>query len=202
MPHANLCPQIERNAQFKNTSVLARFKHAVDLERWYSVRQPLACQSACWKRQQVWVCVSALLSLCRKGGRQQLVFGVHHQIFSMTVCIPTFIRKPGNTSFMNWGCDSPCPLQSHKSVGQEEKTPINISMFGRTVSGTNGNLCWDKRGPFLGETGTRPRTNRPFSVEFHSKIAILSRLSLGRWDDCPNQANPEIPFSESKNSHF
>ena len=38
-----------------------------------------------------------------------------------------------------------------------------------------------------------PGTNRPFSAQFHSKIAILSRLSLGRggvrpWDDCPTRA--------------
>ena len=59
----------------------------------------------------------------------------------------------------------------------------------------------DKQEPSLGQTGTRPRdklgpvpgTHRPFSVEFHSKIAILSRLSLGRvpvcpWDDCPARA--------------
>ena len=58
------------------------------------------------------------------------------------------------------------------------------------MSGTNGNLPWDKRDPSLGQTGTRPGTNWPFSVEFHSKIAILSLLSLVRipvcpWDDCP-----------------
>ena len=59
----------------------------------------------------------------------------------------------------------------------------------------------DNHEPSLGQTGTRPwdkvgpvpRTNRPFSVEFHSKIAILSGLSLGRvgvrpWDDCPARA--------------
>ena len=51
----------------------------------------------------------------------------------------------------------------------------------------------DKQEPSLGQTGPVPGTNRPFSVEFHSKIAILSRLSLGRvpvcpWDDCPARA--------------
>ena len=59
----------------------------------------------------------------------------------------------------------------------------------------------DKWDPSPGQNGTRPRdkmgpvpgTNRPFSVQFHSKIAILSRLSLGRvgvrpWDDCPARA--------------
>ena len=39
--------------------------------------------------------------------------------------------------------------------------------------GTNGSRPWDKPGPV-------PETNRPFSVEFHRKIGILSRLSLGR----------------------
>ena len=43
----------------------------------------------------------------------------------------------------------------------------------------------DKPGPV-------PWTNRPFAVEFHIKIAILSRLSLGRegvrpWNDCPQK---------------
>ena len=48
-------------------------------------------------------------------------------------------------------------------------------LLGGTVSGTNRNLLWDKRDPFLGQTGT-PGTTRPFPVQFHSKIAILSRL--------------------------
>ena len=44
-----------------------------------------------------------------------------------------------------------------------------------------------------GTKETRPRDKGPFSVEFQSKIAILSRLSLGRvlvcpWDDCPARA--------------
>ena len=55
-----------------------------------------------------------------------------------------------------------------------------------TVSGTNGTPPWDKLGPV-------PGTNRLFSVEFHSKISILSRLSPGRVgvrprDDCPARA--------------
>ena len=54
------------------------------------------------------------------------------------------------------------------------------------VPGTNGPPPRDKMGPV-------PGINRPFSVEFHSRIAILSRLSLGRvavrpWDDCPARA--------------
>ena len=54
------------------------------------------------------------------------------------------------------------------------------------MSGTNRNRPWDKMGPV-------PGTNRPFSVDFHSKIAMKSRLSLGRvgvrpWDDCPARA--------------
>ena len=66
--------------------------------------------------------------------------------------------------------------------GQEK----NINIFGGTVCGTNRNRSWDKPGPV-------PGTNRPFSVELHSTIAILSRLSLGRvgdrpWDDCPANA--------------
>ena len=71
---------------------------------------------------------------------------------------------------------------------------VNINISGRDV-------VRDKRDPSLGQTGTRPwdkpgpvpGTNRPFSVEFHSKIAILSHLSLGRvlvcpWDVCPARA--------------
>ena len=54
------------------------------------------------------------------------------------------------------------------------------------VFGTNRNRPWDKPGPVHG-------TYRPLSLEFHSKNAILSRLSLGRvgvrpWDDCPSRA--------------
>ena len=78
------------------------------------------------------------------------------------------------------------------------RKPININILGGTVSGTNGT-------PSLGQTGPRPwdklgpvpGTNRPFSVYFHSKIAILSRLSLGLvgvcpWDDCPARAVRKI----------
>ena len=59
--------------------------------------------------------------------------------------------------------------------------------------GTNRNRPCNKRGPSLQQTGPVPGTNRPRSVEFHSKIGILSRLSLGRvgvrpWDICPARA--------------
>ena len=43
-------------------------------------------------------------------------------------------------------------LQSGK-----KKASINIDILGGTVSGTIGNLHWDKRDPFLGQTGTCPR---------------------------------------------
>ena len=61
------------------------------------------------------------------------------------------------------------------------------------VSGTNRNRPWDKRDPARDKLGPVPGTNQPFSVEFHGKTAILSRLSLGRvgvrpWDDCPARA--------------
>ena len=78
-------------------------------------------------------------------------------------------------------------------IGQEKK-PININIFGGTVSGTNRNRPWDKWDPSpRDKMGPVPGTNRPFSVDFHSKSAILSRLSLGRvgvrpWDDCPTRA--------------
>ena len=76
------------------------------------------------------------------------------------------------------------PLRPPQPSGK--KKPINIDILGGTVFGTNGDPSWDKLGPV-------PGTNRPFSVLFHSKIAILSRLSLGRvgvrsWDDCPAKA--------------
>ena len=50
-------------------------------------------------------------------------------------------------------------------------------------------MCGTNRG----QMGPVPGTHRPLSVEFHSKIAILSRLSPGRvpscpWDDCPARA--------------
>ena len=52
---------------------------------------------------------------------------------------------------------------------------------------------WDKQDPSLGQTGPVPGINWSFSVEFHSKIAVLSRLSLGRvgvrpWNGCPARA--------------
>ena len=62
----------------------------------------------------------------------------------------------------------------------DKKKPININMFGGTVFGTNRNRPWDKPGPVPG-TKWDPslrQTGRSL-VELHSKIAILSRLSLG-----------------------
>ena len=50
------------------------------------------------------------------------------------------------------------------------KITININILGGTVCGINGNLFWDKWGPFLGITGARPWTNRPFSVQFNSSV--------------------------------
>ena len=96
------------------------------------------------------------------------------------------------------------PQESHNSLQDRkgyltegaksrEKT-ININILGWTVSGTNRNCPWDKRGPSLGQIGIRPWENTAVSsVEFHSKIGVLSRLSLGRmgvrpWDDCPARA--------------
>ena len=88
---------------------------------------------------------------------------------------------------------SPRDFQSCTTALGQEKTNKH-KHFGRDgpwdkrdpVPGTNGTRPWDKLGPV-------PGTNRPFSVYFHSKIAILSRLSLGRvgvrpWDDCPGRA--------------
>ena len=79
-----------------------------------------------------------------------------------------------------------------KSGKKKKKLNINICWAAR-CSGQTGAVPWDKRGPSLGQTGTVPGTNRPFSAEFHIKIDILSRLSLGRvgvrpWDDCPARA--------------
>ena len=83
---------------------------------------------------------------------------------------------------------------ANRGFTRARKKPININILGGTVSRTNrapslgqtGPHAWDKLGP-------GPGTNRPFSVYFHSKIAILSRLSLGwvgvrPWDDCPARA--------------
>ena len=80
-------------------------------------------------------------------------------------------------------------------IGQEK--PININLLGGTVLGTNRNRAWDKRDPSLGQSITRPWDKPAVSVEFHSKIAILSRLSLGqvgvcRLDDCPARAVGEF----------
>ena len=70
-------------------------------------------------------------------------------------------------------------------VGQ--KRLININSLGGMVLGTNRKSPWDKQDPSLGPV---PGTDQQFSVEFHSKIAILCRLSVGRvgvrrWNDCP-----------------
>ena len=59
----------------------------------------------------------------------------------------------------------------------------------------------DKQEPSLGQTGTPPwdkvgpvpETNWPFSVEFHNKIAILSRLSLDGWGFVPRTIVPQGP---------
>ena len=42
-------------------------------------------------------------------------------------------------------------------MNRARKNPINIKILGRTVSGTNGNLPWEKRDPSLGQTGTLSR---------------------------------------------
>ena len=44
-----------------------------------------------------------------------------------------------------------------------EKKPININIFGRTVSGTNRNRPWDKWDPSPGQNGTRPWDKPAFS---------------------------------------
>ena len=61
--------------------------------------------------------------------------------------------------------------------------------------GTNGTRPWDKLGPV-------PGTSRLFSVEFHSKIATLSRFSPG-WgfeDFLVNEKDPEVEGSRSYQS--
>ena len=82
-----------------------------------------------------------------------------------------------------WGVFFP-PNQGVLVSGK--KKPINMNIWGGTVSGTKGD-------PSLGQTGRVPRekqdASKPaFSVQLHSNIAILSHLSLGRvpvrpWDD-------------------
>ena len=79
------------------------------------------------------------------------------------------------------------------AVCRGRKKPININILGGTVSGTNRNRPWDKWDRSPGQIGPRPWDKPAFFVEFHSKVAILSRLSLGRvgvrpWDDCPTKA--------------
>ena len=85
----------------------------------------------------------------------------------------------------SWPWNAPlCSFKTSRSVvrtyTRARKKPININIWAGqspgqtgTVPGTNGTPPRDKTGPV-------PGTNRPFSLEFHSKIAILSRLSLGQ----------------------
>ena len=61
-----------------------------------------------------------------------------------------------------------------------------------TVPGTNGTRPWDKLGPVPGTNRDPSLGHRPFSIELHSTIAILSCFSLGRvevhpWDQCVPQ---------------
>ena len=80
---------------------------------------------------------------------------------------------------------NPPPRTMPYGQKQRKRRGYKISPQG-TVPGTNGARSWDKPGPVQG-------TNRPVSAEFHGKIGILSRLSLGwagvrPWDDCPARA--------------
>ena len=69
---------------------------------------------------------------------------------------------------------------------REGKKPININILGGTVFGTNRNLPWDKR-------DSRSR-DEPGPVPFHSKIAILSRLSQGWVLVVPGATIPQGPL--------
>ena len=56
-------------------------------------------------------------------------------------------------------------LFSPKIDNRAKKKPININIFGGTVSGTNRNRPWDTNGtPPRDKMGPVPGTNRPFSV--------------------------------------
>ena len=75
-------------------------------------------------------------------------------------------------------------------LDRARRKPINSNILGGTVSGTYRNPPWDKRGPVLGQTGTCPWDKPAVFCLIPQKVAILSRLSLGRllvfpWDDRP-----------------
>ena len=82
------------------------------------------------------------------------------------------------------------PSSSPFPINRARRKPININILGGTVSGTNRNLPWDKRDPFQDKPEPVPGTNRPFSVEFHSKLTILSHFSLGQVPVCPWNDSP------------
>ena len=55
-------------------------------------------------------------------------------------------------------------FQTSTAFCRGRKKPININIFGGTVSGTNRNRPWDKWTPPQDKLGPVPGTNRPFSV--------------------------------------
>ena len=57
---------------------------------------------------------------------------------------------------------------------------IDINILGRCQGRDQEPSLRQARDPSWDEPGPVPGTNRPFSVDFHSNIVILSHLSLGR----------------------
>ena len=104
--------------------------------------------------------------------------------------------QPLRIPFQAWGCSkegatdglkpSPPPRTMPYGQKQRKRRGYRISPQG-TVPGTNGARSWDKPGPVLG-------TNWPVSAEFHGKIGILSRLSLGWAGVRPCQGGPNPVF--------
>ena len=62
----------------------------------------------------------------------------------------------------------------------KEKTNKHKHFGAGRCSGQTGPIPVANQDPSLDKPGPAPGTNRPVPVQFHRKIAILSRLSLGR----------------------
>ena len=119
---------------------------------------------------------------------------------------PKFIQQKSSDTFLQNGRGKNKHRESFAilslQVSRDMKSivagPLRLSgvckwnSSGKKIEAININIwagrCPDEQEPSPGTNKTPPRTNwhpslgqnRPFSVEFHNKIAILSRLSLGR----------------------
>ena len=94
--------------------------------------------------------------LCQAGGF--LIFGREKR---RNISLPHFCRVAALMKvpiFGGFPVESPTKKANRLKarLSQARKKPININIFGGTVSGTNRNRPWDKWDPSPGQNGTRP----------------------------------------------